>query len=210
VRLRFVTETAWFRAPGVGDREWSWQMPGREVMAAALIQPGASQRHVNRRPRAACHGKRSASGLPTGALARLGLAPANARWANAAAGRSGDGGVQVASCGSGPGRWRATAKGTSASQRIVYASDVQHSARRGRCSSPARKIDHADWTSKARAYVLPCLVIPRWADAQAIDRAKRRPGPGALEHGELLPEQADIYDQARARAKGGNERAEQS
>jgi hypothetical protein len=43
----------------------------------------------------------------------------------------------------------------------------------------------------------------------AVDRAKRRPGPGALEHGELLPEHEDLYDEACARAQGVDERAEQ-
>jgi hypothetical protein len=44
---------------------------------------------------------------------------------------------------------------------------------------------------------------------KAVDRAKRRPGPGALEHGELLTEHEDLYDEACARAQAGDERAEQ-
>jgi hypothetical protein len=43
----------------------------------------------------------------------------------------------------------------------------------------------------------------------AVDRAKRRPRPGALEHGELLPELEDLYDEACTRAQGVDERAEQ-
>jgi hypothetical protein len=34
-------------------------------------------------------------------------------------------------------------------------------------------------------------------------------GPGAREHGELLPEHEDLHDEARVRAHGGDERAEQ-
>ena len=36
------------------------------------------------------------------------------------------------------------------------------------------------------------------------------PGPGALEHGELLPEHEDLYDEACARAQSVDERAEQA
>lgn len=49
----------------------------------------------------------------------------------------------------------------------------------------------------------------RFVAITAVDRAKRRPGPGALEHGELLPQHEDLYDEARARAQRGDERAEQ-
>ena len=42
----------------------------------------------------------------------------------------------------------------------------------------------------------------------AVDRAKRRPGPGALEHGELLPEHEVLDDEARARAEGGEKRTD--
>ena len=42
-----------------------------------------------------------------------------------------------------------------------------------------------------------------------VDAAKRWPGPGAPENGELLPEHEDLYNEARARAKRVNERAEQ-
>jgi hypothetical protein len=43
----------------------------------------------------------------------------------------------------------------------------------------------------------------------AVDRAKLRAGPVTLEDGELLPEHEDLDDEARARAKSGDERAEQ-
>lgn len=42
----------------------------------------------------------------------------------------------------------------------------------------------------------------------AVDGAKRRARPAALEHSELLPEHEDLDDEARPRAKGGEERAE--
>jgi hypothetical protein len=44
----------------------------------------------------------------------------------------------------------------------------------------------------------------------AQDGTKRRAGPPALQHGELLSEHEDLDDEARARAKGGDECAEQS
>lgn len=43
----------------------------------------------------------------------------------------------------------------------------------------------------------------------AVDGTKRRVGPAALEHSELLPEHEDFDDEACARAKGGDQRAEQ-
>ncbi len=58
-------------------------------------------------------------------------------------------------------------------------------------------------------------VGPPWPDARgddpkgAADGAKRRAGPAAFQYGELLPEHQDLDDEARARAKGGDERAEQ-
>jgi hypothetical protein len=42
-----------------------------------------------------------------------------------------------------------------------------------------------------------------------VEGAKRWPGRGALENGELLPQHEDLYDEARAGAKGIDERAEQ-
>jgi hypothetical protein len=102
--------------------------------------------------------------------------------------------------------WANTASGRRAPWIWIFAAASSISPR----SSEVRATSAASRFSSRRAsFVVPAHRDQTERRRPAVDRAKRRPGPDALEHGELLPEHQDLHDQACARARDVDERAEQ-